>query len=187
MSAGWCFLKCFFVVLLALYLHPSIIYCCSCSIPHVFYVVCVMLLCIPHYLLLFSCITFRCSWFQGYTCNHYAYMYIDTMVSFCRSQLPGAILDPEADYEDDSYESTLVKELGGVAVNKTEDLDFHCGRYREDGEDDGEFITWLSPFSGQNRLQDIQMTYGNEVSADYTYCSPCLIVRVAAASNRVRS
>jgi len=92
---------------------------------------------------------------------------------------------PYYDYEDDSYESTLVKELGGVAVNKTEDLNFDCGRYREYGEDDGEFITWVSPFSGRNRLQDIKMTYGNEFSAGYIYCSPCLIVRVAAASDRV--
>jgi len=88
------------------------------------------------------------------------------------------------DYEDVSYEGTLIRELGGVAVNKTEDPDFDCYRYLDDGKGEGEFITWISPFNGRNRSRDINLTYGNEFSADYIYCSPCIIVRVAAASNR---
>ena len=90
------------------------------------------------------------------------------------------------DYEDGSYEGTLIRELGGVGVNKTEDLDFVRDRYLEDDEGEGEFITWISPFNGRNRSQDIRMAYGNEFSADYIYCSPCIIVRVAAAGDRVR-
>jgi hypothetical protein len=102
--------------------------------------------------------------------------------------LDGIVSRPYYDYEGDSYEGTLLNELGGVVVNKTEDLDFDCSRYLEDGEGDGEgeFITWVSPFNERNQSQDIKMTYGNEFSADYIYCSPCLIVRVAAASDRVK-
>ena len=76
--------------------------------------------------------------------------------------------------------------MGGVGVNKTADLDFDYSRYLGDGEH-GEFITWISPFNERNQSQDIKMTYGNEVSADYIYCSPCIVVRVAAASDRVSS
>ena len=103
----------------------------------------------------------------------------------------GVMLDrivpnPYYDYIDESYEGTLMRDEGGVAVNKTEDLDFDCSRYLENGEGEGEWITWISPFNGRNRLQDINMAYGNEFSAHYIYCSPCPIVRVAAASDRVR-
>ena len=93
--------------------------------------------------------------------------------------------NPYYDYEDGSYEGTLIKDLGGVGVNKTEDLDFNRNRYLEEDEGEGELITWISPFNGRNRSQDINMAYGNEFSADYIYCSPCIIVRVAAAADRV--
>ena len=99
--------------------------------------------------------------------------------------LDNIVLDPVYDCANDSYESTLVRKLGGVAVNRTEDLGFDCDRCREYVEGEGEFISWISPFSERNRLQDIKMTYGNEFYAGYIYCSPCLIVRVAAASDRV--
>ena len=96
------------------------------------------------------------------------------------------VLNPNYDPTDGSYEGILMKE-GGVAVNKIEDLNFDPSRYLEDGEGEGEgeFITWISPFNERNRLHDINMAYGNEFSAEYIYCSPCLIVRVAAASDRV--
>ena len=95
------------------------------------------------------------------------------------------VSNPYYDYEDGSYEGTLIKDLGGVGVNKTEDLDFNRNRYLEEDEGEGELITWISPFNGRNRSQDINMAYGNEFSADYIYCSPCIIVRVAAAADRV--
>jgi len=99
--------------------------------------------------------------------------------------LDRVVLNPYYDYTDESYEGTLVNE-GGVVVNKTEDLNFDHSRYRAYEEGEGEFITWISPFNGRNRLQDINVAYGNEISADYIYCSPCLVVRIAAASDRVR-
>ena len=94
--------------------------------------------------------------------------------------------NPCYDYQDGSYEGTLIMDLGGVGVNKTEDLDFNRDRYLEEEEEgEGEFITWISPFNGRNRSQDIKLAYGNEFSADFIYCSPCIIVRVAAAGDRV--
>lgn len=89
------------------------------------------------------------------------------------------------DYSRESYEGALVKELGGVSVNKIEGINFNPSLFAPYGESEGEFITWISPFNGRNQLQDINMAYGNEVSAEYIYCSPCLIVRIAAASDRV--
>ena len=89
------------------------------------------------------------------------------------------------DYSRESYEGALVKELGGVSVNKIEGINFNPSLFAPYGEPEGEFITWISPFNGRNQLQDINMAYGNEVSAEYIYCSPCLIVRIAAASDRV--
>ena len=88
---------------------------------------------------------------------------------------------------DESYEDTLIMDLGGVGVNKTEDLDFDRNHYLEDDGCEGEFITWISPFNGRNRSQDIKLAYANDVYADYIYCSPCIIVRVTAASDRVSS
>lgn len=93
---------------------------------------------------------------------------------------------PGYDYVDDSYESALVMELGGVSMNKTEGAALehsHWANWELGSEN--EFITWVSPFNVRNRLQDISMSYGNEVSAGFIYCSPCLIVRIAAASDRV--
>ena len=89
------------------------------------------------------------------------------------------------DYSRESYEGALVKELGGVSVNKIEGINFNPSLFAPYGEPEGELITWISPFNGRNQLQDINMAYGNEVSAEYIYCSPCLIVRIAAASDRV--
>ena len=85
---------------------------------------------------------------------------------------------------EEKYESALVRD-GGVPVNKTEDvtLEDSDGVAREGVE--GEFITWISPFNEQNRLQDATVTYGNEVSTGYIYCSPCVIARVAPAIDRV--
>lgn len=92
---------------------------------------------------------------------------------------------PHYNYEDTCYEGVLVEELGGVSVNKTEDAVPTYSRWVSEGFNEGESITWISPFNGRNQLHDISVAYGNELSADYIYCSPCIIVRIAAASDRV--
>ena len=96
--------------------------------------------------------------------------------------------DPSYDYTEDSYERALLRDPGGILVNKTEDTDpsesyWACSD--DEPEIGGELITWISPFNEKNRLQDISMGYGNEVEAGYIYSSPCLIARIAAASDRV--
>ena len=95
------------------------------------------------------------------------------------------IRDPGYDYQDQCYEGVLVLELGGVSVNKTEGVALDRSVWVSERNKEGELITWISPFNGRNRLHDISVGYGNEVSAGYIYCSPCLIVRVAAAIDRV--
>ena len=93
---------------------------------------------------------------------------------------------PHYDCEIERYEDALVRRLGGVPVNKTEVSRLDDSFWVYDGESEGEFITWVSPFNGQNRLQDISKVYGNEsFSAGYIYCGPCIIARVTAASDRV--
>ena len=97
------------------------------------------------------------------------------------------VRDPSYDYEVESYWNALTG-LGGVSVNKTEDAMFdrpHWSDEEEDEEEEREFIIWISPFNGRNRLQDLYMAYGNEVSAGYVYCSSCLIVRIPAVCDRV--
>ena len=93
---------------------------------------------------------------------------------------------PNYNYTRECYESALMAVRGGVSVNKIEGATLnHTYWAEEDGDRESEFITCISPFNGKNQLQDIRMAYGNEVSADFIYCSPCLIVRIAAASDRV--
>ena len=105
-------------------------------------------------------------------------------------QETGIMLDtivptPDYDYKNSSYECTLVEELGGVPVNKTESAELEDSIWVAEGESEGEFITWVSPFNRQSRLEDITLAFGNEPSVGYIYCSPCLIVRIAAASDRM--
>ncbi|KAF9648980.1 hypothetical protein BDM02DRAFT_3269016 [Thelephora ganbajun] len=96
------------------------------------------------------------------------------------------VRDPDYDYEGGySYEDTLIGELGGVSVNKIQDAAIERSPWVSNGEDEGAFITWISPFNGKNQLQDVSMAYGNEVSVGYIYCSPCIIARIAAASDRI--
>ena len=96
------------------------------------------------------------------------------------------IIDHHLDYDyyDHCYEGILVGKLDGISVNKTEDAVLDDSRWVSEGRS-GEFITWVSPFNGRNQLHDISMAYGNEFMADYIYCSPCIIVRIPAASVRV--
>ena len=96
------------------------------------------------------------------------------------------VRNPYYDCEDESYSSVLVTDLGGVLVNKAEGVASDRSYWAEEGYEDCECesITWVSAFSGQNRLYDVSVAYGNEISAGYIYCSPCLIVRIPAASDR---
>jgi len=68
-----------------------------------------------------------------------------------------------------------------ITIHSTDILSTACGEGGGDGE--CELITWISPFNGRNQLHDISMAYGNEVSAGCIYCSPCLVFRIAAASD----
>ena len=95
------------------------------------------------------------------------------------------VMSPDYDYEVDSYGSTLIREFGGVSVNKVEGTDVDRSRWVRSEDSDGETITWISPFNQRNRLQDLYMTYGNEVGTGLIYCSPCIIARVDAACDRV--
>jgi len=102
----------------------------------------------------------------------------------------GIMLDriaKEPNYGDQewSYEYTLVMEFGGVPVNKTESATLERSTWVAQWESEGEFITWVSPFNGQNRSEDTTVAYGNEPSMGYIYCRPCIIVRIAAAYDRV--
>ena len=93
---------------------------------------------------------------------------------------------PRYNYEVSSYEGALLsRKLGGVPVNKTRDALMEGSSWVARRGSRGEFITWITPLNEQNRLQDVQMTYGNEVQAGYMYCRPCIIVRIPAASERV--
>jgi hypothetical protein len=92
------------------------------------------------------------------------------------------IQDPDYQCESTTYEDTLV-DMGGTSVNKTEDVLIRCTRWVVEG--DGEPIIWISPFNDRNQLKDVCMRYGNEVTKECIYCSPCMIVRIAPAIDRV--
>ena len=95
------------------------------------------------------------------------------------------ICDPPYHYDIETYESALVAG-GGVPVNKTDVATLGRSSWVANGDSEGEMITWISPFNGQNRLEDItSVSYGNEPCASCIYSSPCIIVRVATASDRV--
>ena len=95
------------------------------------------------------------------------------------------VQDPDYDCQWDSYENALVEREGGVAVNKTDCAALeNCCRVSEEACA-SEFITWISPFNERNRLRDTALVYGNEVTAGCIYCSPCIIVPVPSACDRV--
>lgn len=89
------------------------------------------------------------------------------------------IHDPDYDYDCGAYEDTLM-EMGGVPVNKTEDVTVD-DRIRNELE----HINWISPFNDTNQLRDACTARGNEVSQGSIYCSPCIIVCIAPASSRL--
>ena len=86
------------------------------------------------------------------------------------------------------YEVGLVEDLGGILVNKREDVSPDYGSASVRGDIDGvewEYITWVSPFDDmRNQLVDI-VSYRSDNGDASLYCSPCIVTRIAAASDRV--
>ena len=97
--------------------------------------------------------------------------------------------DPE---NGETYEEGLMSDCSGVSVNKTEHANMSESKWaseeeEEEEEEEGrtEFITWVSPFNGRNKVQDLTVTLGNDVNPGIIYCSPCIIARIDAASDRM--
>ena len=82
-----------------------------------------------------------------------------------------------------SYVSHLVDEFGGIPVNKVNSNSDQMAEWFGEGDEESR-VSWVSPFNEHNLLRDITMTYGNDVSVGYIYCSPCLIAHVPPASDR---
>jgi len=99
--------------------------------------------------------------------------------------LDRVIMAPSYDYETVSYEGHLIADQDGILINKIESANPDHSDWVYGGGEKGEFITWVSPFNERNQLRDITMIYGNELSTGYIYCSPCMIVRIDAASDRM--
>lgn len=97
----------------------------------------------------------------------------------------GEIVDqPDYDYYvGETYATHLVDHLGGIPANRT-NPDSEMSEWFGEGELEGR-ITWISPFNERNKLRDFGVSYGNEVSVGYMYCSPCLIAHVSPASDRI--
>ena len=95
------------------------------------------------------------------------------------------VQNPAYNYEISCYEGALVNKVDGVSVNKIRDAPIDRSYWVREKGTQGEFITWVSPFNQRNQLQDLNTTYGNEVQTGYIYCSPCIVARVPAASDRV--
>ena len=102
----------------------------------------------------------------------------------------GAIIkNPDYDYQESSYEQTLVKERGGVPVNLrndvlASDLQDYCDWNIP--KDVCKQLTWVTDFTkSANELRDVGVHYGNECTLDHIYSSPCLIVRIDPASDRI--
>jgi hypothetical protein len=117
-------------------------------------------------------------------------IYEDHQSKYSRSKQYGIMLDrivknPDYDYEESSYEGALVEDMGGVPVNRVEGAAIENSYWVAERGIRGEFITWVSRLNERNKLEDFQTTYGNEYETRYTYCRPCIIVRIPAAIDRV--
>ena len=93
---------------------------------------------------------------------------------------------PDYNYMNDSYRETLIKKYGGTPINLDNNTlarksmwvkNYTVKRWEQ--------ITWLTFVGKRNRLKDVAMAYGNEVNVDHVCCSPCLIIPIAPASDRV--
>ena len=92
---------------------------------------------------------------------------------------------PDYDYEDTSYREYLIDEFDGIPINKDNiTLASDSDWVRDYKKPQWRQITWVTPFREGNNLRDVAMAYGNQLAVDYVYCSPCLIVPIAPASDR---
>ena len=101
----------------------------------------------------------------------------------------GVIIEnPSYDFEASNYERSLVEDEGGIPVNLRNDVLATSSDYWnwDNPNEDYEQLTWLTDFAkSTNELRDVGLRYGNECSLGYIYCSPCLIVRINPASDRI--
>jgi len=98
------------------------------------------------------------------------------------------IQNPSYDYEASSYERSLVEDRGGIPVNLRNDVLATSSVYwnGDNPREVYEQLTWLTDFTeSANELRDVGLQYGNECTLGYIYCSPCLIVRIDPASDRI--
>ena len=101
----------------------------------------------------------------------------------------GVIVEnPNYNYETSSYERSLVEDKGGIPVNLKNDALATSSEYwhGDNPREVYEQLTWLTDFTkSTNELRDAGLCYGNQCSLGYIYCSPCLIVRIGPASDRI--
>ena len=99
--------------------------------------------------------------------------------------------NPYYDQEQTDYGEHLVKELGGVPVNMyngvlVADSEWTLHWHKDELMERCEQLTWLTDFTkSANQLKDIEVTFGNDVSVGFVYCSPCLIARIRPTINRM--
>ena len=94
---------------------------------------------------------------------------------------------PKYDYMDESYREHLITRLGGIPINKDNETLAEDSEWLQEHEvtEESMQITWVAPFKEGNNLRDVVTAYGNQVAVDYIYCSPCLIVPIDPATERV--
>ena len=94
---------------------------------------------------------------------------------------------PNYDYTDESYREHLITEYGGIPINKDNKTLAKDSDWLQDhaATEESMQITWVARFKEGNNLREVIAAYGNQVAVDYIYCSPCLIVPVDPASERV--
>ena len=107
---------------------------------------------------------------------------------------------PSYDPTDVGYREHLIKRLGGAAINldngtlarESEWVQERSGvqerprkKKRPEVKKKWTQITWVAPFKEGNPLKYVAEVYGNEHAVDFVYCSPCLIVPIAPATDRV--
>jgi len=95
---------------------------------------------------------------------------------------------PDYDYEVTNYREYLIEWLGGVPINldnSTAASDSDWVHERHGVTKKWAQITWVAPFKEGIRLKDVATAYGNEFAVDFVYCSPCLIVPIDPAGDRV--
>ena len=111
-------------------------------------------------------------------------IYID---GHCGIMLDKIVEQPNYDYMNVSYRGHLIKKLGGIPINVKNGAEARESQWvgTSGTTDNWEQITWVAPFKKGNTLRDVATAYGNEVSVDFIYCSPCLIVPIGPASDRV--